>query len=153
MGLLAGQTDPVALAALATTRLKASPAELAEALRGTVGPSHRFILKLHDQQVQHLEATLDAVDAEPRAQRRPFDDAVTLLNTIPGVSDTVAEVIVSEVGADMSRFPTPAHLLSWAGFCPRNDESDPAEVGGALRARRQHGAVEEQPRPAAEGDR
>lgn len=121
--LIAGQHDPTVLAALASRRLKASPAQLAEALRGTVGPSHRFLLRLHYEQILHLERLLATVDAELRDQRRPFADAIALLNTIPGVSDTIAEVIVSELGTDMARFPSPAHLVSWAGLCPRNDES------------------------------
>ena len=53
----------------------------------------------------------------------PFRQAVRLLRTIPGVSDLTAQVIVSEIGTDMSRFPTAGHLISWAGLCPRNDES------------------------------
>jgi transposase len=121
--IIAGQNDPSTLAALASSRLKASPEQVAEALHGTVGPSHRFLLRLHYEQILHIESVITTVDAELREQRRPFDDAVELLNTIPGVSDTIAEVIVSEIGTDMSRFPSPAHLLSWAGLCPRNDES------------------------------
>ncbi len=53
----------------------------------------------------------------------PFRQAVRLLRTIPGVSDLTAQVIVSEIGIDMGRFPTAGHLISWAGLCPRNDES------------------------------
>src|SRR4051812_28033002 len=63
------------------------------------------------------------IDAEVDRDLDPFRQAVRLLRTIPGVSDLTAQVIVSEIGVDMGRFPTAGHLISWAGLCPRNDES------------------------------
>jgi transposase len=122
--LIAGDNDPAHLLTLTSRRLKATPAQLREALRGRVTAHHRFLLRLHYDQVRQLERALAAIDQEVDAalgpQRR---DQVTRLTTIPGVGDLVAEVIVSEIGTDMSRFPSPGHLISWAGLCPRHDES------------------------------
>src|ERR671938_412952 len=121
--LIAGESDPATLAALAHPRLKATPAALKEALRGRVTRHHRFLLRLHLQQIDALDAAIAAIDQEVESQLAPFRAAVQLLDTIPGVNALAAEVIVSEIGVDMSRFPTAGHLLSWAGLCPRNDES------------------------------
>jgi transposase len=122
--LIAGERDPEHLAALTNRRLKATPAQLREALRGRLTAHHRFLLRLHYDQVQQLERALAAIDQEVDAalgpQRR---DQVKRLTTIPGVGDLVAEVIIAEIGTDMSRFPTPGQLISWAGLCPRNDET------------------------------
>lgn len=122
--LIAGENDPEHLAAVTNRRLKATPAQLREALRGRLTAHHRFLLRLHYDQVRQLETAIAAIDQEVHdalgPQRR---DQVTRLTTIPGVGDLVAEVIVSEIGTDMSRFPSPGHLISWAGLCPRNDET------------------------------
>lgn len=121
--LIAGETDPEALAALAHRRIKALPAVLREALRGRVTNHHRFLLQLHLDHIKALDTAITAIDREVDTQIEPFRIAVLLLTTIPGVNDLGAQVIRAEIGGDMSRFPNEAHLLSWAGFCPRNDES------------------------------
>lgn len=121
--LIAGETNPEKLVELTTGRLKASRSELVEALRGRVREHHRFLLKLHLGQIEALQAAVRDVEARIGETLRPFRERADLLITIPGVSDTVAHVIVSEIGIDMSRFPTAGHLISWAGLCPRSDES------------------------------
>ena len=121
--LIAGESDPEALAALAHRQIKASPAALREALRGRVTNHHRFLLRLHVQHIDALDAALNAIDREVDIHVESFREAVLLLTTIPGVSDLSAQVIRAEIGGDMSRFPTVGHLISWAGLCPRNDES------------------------------
>ena len=121
--LIAGETDPAKLAALAHPKVRAPQARLREALRGRVKPHHRFLLGLHLQQIAALDAGIAAIDREVDAGLASFRDAVKQLSTIPGVSELSAQVILSEIGTDMSRFATPAHLRSWAGLCPRNDES------------------------------
>jgi transposase len=121
--LIAGESDPAALAALAHPRLKATPAALKEALRGRVTRHHRFLLRLHLQQIDALDAAIAAIDQEVEGQLAPFRAAVQRLDTIPGVNALAAEIIVAEIGTEMSRFPSAGHLLSWAGLCPRNDES------------------------------
>ena len=121
--LIAGESNPGTLAALAHQRIRAPREKLEEALRGRVAPQHRFLLRLHLRQVEALEAATTEIDQEVEAGLAPFRAAVRLLSTIPGVSTLSAEVIIAEIGTDMSRFPTAGHLISWAGLCPRNDES------------------------------
>ena len=121
--MVAGETDPIRLAALAHANVKSTQAELREALRGRVTSHHRFLLQLHLGQIDSLDAAIVKIDREVDDNLAPFRTAVDLVRTIPGVGALSAEVIVSEIGTDMSRFPTAGHLLSWAGLCPRNDES------------------------------
>ena len=120
--LIAGETEPATLAALANQRVRAPRGKLEEALRGRVTSHHRFLLRLHLRQVDALEAAVAEIDREVEAELEPFRAAVRLLSSIPGVSALSAEVIVAEIGTDMGRFPTAGHLLSWAGLCPRGDE-------------------------------
>jgi len=121
--LIAGQTDLEALAELRRGRLKATREELIEALRGSVRDHHRFLLKLHLGQIDAASAAVREVEARIGELLRPFREQIALLITIPGVSQTTARIIVAEIGLDMSRFPTSGHLVSWAGLCPRSDES------------------------------
>jgi transposase len=121
--LVAGETDPERLLALVHRRVKAEPAQLRAALSGRVSHSHRFLLRLHLGQYDALAKALEEIDAEVERNLDPFRDAVRLLRTVPGIGDLAAQAIVAEIGSDMRRFPTAAHLVSWAGLCPRNDES------------------------------
>ena len=121
--LIAGETNPTKLASLAHPRANASPEEFREALRGRVTKHHRFLLRLHLNQIDALNAAMATVDAQVEANLGPFRTAVELMMSIPGIKNFGANVIVSEIGIDMSRFPSHAHLISWAGICPRNDES------------------------------
>jgi len=121
--LVAGETDPARLADLTSGRLKAPRAELTDALHGRVTAHHRFILNLHLTQIAALDTAVADVEARIREALVPFRAAVSLITTMPGVSETAAAVIVAEIGDDMSKFPSAGHLLSWAGLCPRLDES------------------------------
>jgi transposase len=121
--LIAGERDPVKLARLADGRLKASPAQLCEALRGRVTKNHRFLLRLHLKQIDALDAAIVGIDRQVEADIAPFRAAVKNLITIPGIKALGAQVVLSEIGLDMSRFPSDGHLVSWAGICPRNDQS------------------------------
>ena len=103
--------------------VKAPPEKLHAALTGRITGRHRLLLRLHLRQFDALGAAIAEIDAEVDRDLDPFRQAVLLLRTIPGVSDLTAQVIVSEIGTDMGRFPTAGHLISWAGLCPRNDES------------------------------
>ncbi len=134
--LIAGETEPATLAALANQRVRAPRGKLEEALRGRVTSHHRFLLRLHLRQVDALEGAVAEIDREVEADLEPFRAAVRLLSSIPGVSALSAEVIVAEIGTDMGRFPTAGHLLSWAGLCPRGDES----AGRRRSTRLRHGA-------------
>ena len=121
--LVAGETDPHKLAELTRGRLKAPREKLVEALRGHVRDDHRFLIKLHLEQVDSLQKAVRDLEARVGEKLDPFRNNVAILTTMPGISDTAAAVLVSEIGYDMGRFPTAAHLVSWAGLCPRSDES------------------------------
>jgi transposase len=121
--LIAGQTAPQALAKLAHNNIKATSTELEAALHGRVTAHHRFMLRLHLDHLQAVDAAIARIDQEVDGSVEPFRVAIKMLSTIPGISSLSAEVIVAEIGIDMSRFPSEAHLISWAGLCPKNDES------------------------------
>jgi transposase len=121
--LIAGETDPARLVEVTRGRLKATPAQLLEALQGHVTAHHRFMIQMHLTQIEHLEAAVHALDARLGEALPPFQQAVALLTTMPGLGETAARVLVAEIGIDMSRFPTAGHLVSWAGLCPRLHES------------------------------
>jgi transposase len=129
--IIAGQTDAQKLSALGSERLSASRETLAQALHGKVTTHHRFLLQQHLQMIEHLEQTVREFEAQIEAALEPFRAAVERLMTIPGVSATAASVIIAEIGVDMSRFATVAHLRSWAGLCPQLNES-----AGKLMSRR-----------------
>ena len=121
--LAAGEDDPERLADRVRTRIRASRAQVVEALRGRLSDHQRLLLRIHLGQVDALDAAIAAIDAELGERLDPAREATARLATIPGVSALAAAVIVAEVGLDMGRFPSAAHLISWAGLCPRNDES------------------------------
>ena len=121
--IIAGETDPERLADCTNGRLKAGRAEIVAAVHGRVTSHHRFLLKLHLTQIDALTAAVQQVEHQADEVLCPFRDAADRLTTMPGVSETVARVILSEIGVDMTRFPSAGHLVSWAGLCPRLDES------------------------------
>jgi transposase len=103
--LIAGKTNPAKLASLADRRVKASSEKLREALRGRVPKHPRFLLRLHLNQIDALEAAMAMIDAQVETNLGPFRTAVELITSIPGITNVSAHVIVSEIGIDMSRFP------------------------------------------------
>jgi transposase len=120
--IIAGETAPERLTQL-KGQLKATPQELEAALRGRVTENHRFLLRLHLNQVDSIQRAIDAIDGRLEQRLEPFRAHVDRLTDIPGISTVIARVIIAEVGLDMTRFPTHHHLISWAGLCPRLDES------------------------------
>jgi transposase len=131
--LVAGETDPAGMADLALGRLRAKLPQLERALVGDVGRHQRFLLTQHLAHVDFLDATIARVSAEIAARLRPVQAALDRLDTIPGVGREVAEALVAEVGADVSRFPSAKHLASWAGMCPGNRESAGKRQRGTTR--------------------
>ena len=121
--LVQGETDPQKLADLAQGNARKKRSELVEALRGRVRPHHRELLRIHLNLVDALHQALADVDARVGKTLAPIKDSAHLLTSLPGVSELTAQVMVAEIGVDMGRFATSAHLISWAGLCPRNDES------------------------------
>ncbi|WP_149404849.1 IS110 family transposase, partial [Dictyobacter arantiisoli] len=166
--LLAGQTDPQALADLARGRMRTKRAELEQALVGTLTSSHRFLLKEHLSHIDTLDGAIarvgheietrmrspeaatpeeiggsetahqqdeDAKDEQETPEKHTVNwtQAIALLCTIPGIRQRAAEIILAEIGLDMSRFPTANHLASWAGMCPGNHESAGKRLSGRSR--------------------
>ena len=121
--IIAGEQEPGKLADLARGRLKAGREKIVEALRGRVQEHHRFMLKLHLEQISSLEKAIAEIEGRLGERLEPFREEVKLLVTIPGISQTAAHVIASEMGLDMTRFANADSLISWAGLCPRSDES------------------------------
>lgn len=121
--LITGETDPQRLADLAQGNARKKRSELIQALHGRIRAHHRGLLKVHLELVVALEQALADIDAAVGKNLTPIQHSARLLTTMPGISDITAHVVVAEIGVDMTRFPTDAHLLSWATLCPRNDES------------------------------
>jgi transposase len=121
--LIAGETDPAKLADLARKRLREKIPALRLALQGRVTGHHRFLLRMHLDHVTHLEELIGRLGARIAEALAPFAEAEERLQTIPGVSQRVAETVLAEIGPRMEQFPSADHLASWAGMCPGNNES------------------------------
>lgn len=128
-----GQSDPATMAELAHGKLRLKREQLTKALEGRVKPHHRFVLTELLCQIDNLDETISHFDAEIETYCRPFEEAVARLDTIPGVGQRAAEVIVAEIGTDMTRFPSARHLCAWAGVAPGNDESAGKRRSGKTR--------------------
>jgi transposase len=137
--LIAGERDPEVLADMALTRMRPRIPELRRALLGRFDDHHALMISMHLAHVDHLSAGIDRLDAQIEVVIAPFDNQLARLMTIPGVGLRTAEVVIAEIGVDMSRFPTAAHLASWAGLCPGNHESAGKRRSG--RARKGNGAL------------
>jgi transposase len=131
--LVAGTTDPQVLAELAQGKLRAKIPALKEALVGRFDRQHALIVSAILAHLDFLDEQIQLLSDEIEAQLTPFAKAVELLCTIPGVQQRTAEVIVAEIGVDMSRFPSDRHLASWAGQCPGNDRSAGKRRSGKTR--------------------
>src|SRR5688572_13204445 len=129
--LIAGERDPAVLAGLARGRLRAKSDALTEALTGRFTAHHAFLLGQMLKRIDAISADIATVQERIDAQIAPFAQAVTRLVEIPGGGRTAAQTIVAEIGLDMSRFPTPAHLASWARFAPGVSESAGRKKGNA----------------------
>ncbi len=121
--LIAGQRDPGELADLAKRRLRSKIPALTEALTGRFGAHHGFLARLHLDLIDQHSHAVDELTKRIEVVIEPFRSARDLIVSIPGISTLVADVVIAETGADMSRFPTAGHLASWAGTCPGSNES------------------------------
>jgi transposase len=131
--IIAGQASPEEMAELAKGRMREKREALTKALEGRVKTHHRFVLTELLCQIDSLDETIARFDQEIEAYTRPFEEAVVLLDTIPGVARRTAEVLIAEMGTDMSRFPTAKHLAAWAGVAPGNNESAGRQRSGKTR--------------------
>lgn len=121
--LIDGQRDPATLANLAKRRLRVKIPELTEALTGRFNEHHAFLARMHLEVIDQRTRQISELNTRIEVVMEPFQSFCALIRTIPGVGQRSAEVIVAETGADMSVFPTAAHLASWAGTCPGSNES------------------------------
>jgi len=131
--IIDGQASPAEMAELAKGRMREKRDQLAKALEGRVKPHHRFVLTELLCQIDSLDETIGRFNQQIKEYCAPFQEAVALLDTIPGVARTTAEIIVSEIGMDMSRFPSANHLAAWAGVAPGNKESAGKRYSGKTR--------------------
>jgi transposase len=131
--LVAGTRTASSVAQLARGRRREKLPQLEQALAGQFTAHHRFLMA---QQLAHsdfLDATLERVSAEIAERVRPFEAEMAQVQTIPGVGRRTAEVLVAEIGSDLTRFPTARHLASWAGLCPGSDQSAGKRRSGRTR--------------------
>jgi transposase len=142
--MIAGVRQPRQLAELAGKQIKATPKELYDALHGRLTDHHRFLLGLHLRQWDSLDETIrkidreidqriDRMDTKVGAGKAPFRTSIELVSTVPGISTVAAPAILSEIGCDMSRFPTAGHLVSWSGLCTGQNESAGKRKSSRLR--------------------
>lgn len=131
--ILAGQRDVEVLADLARGRLRAKRDQLKVALEGRVTAHHSFVMTEHLSTLEYLDEAIERVSGEIDQRLTADQEAIALLDTIPGVGQRAAEILIAEIGTDMSRFPSAKHLASWAGMCPGNHESGGKRLSGKTR--------------------
>jgi transposase len=131
--LIAGETDPAVLAELARGRLRAKRELLAQAVVGRFTAHHAFLITEHLSQLDYLEEARERVSAEIAQRLQDEQAALELLDTVPGIGQRAAEILLAELGTDLTRFPSAKHLASWAGMCPGNKESGGKRLSGKTR--------------------
>jgi transposase len=131
--LISGTNDPEILAELAKGTLRRKIPALREALQGRFSAHHALLVGQMLAQIDFLDETIATLSAQIEELTRPFSREIELLDTIPGVDKRAAEMLLAEIGPDMSRFPTDAHLASWGGMCPGQRESGGKKHAAATR--------------------
>lgn len=121
--LVNGEEDPSTLADLAHGRIQKKREALEQALVGRLSPTLTFVVKHQLRHLHELDDLIAACDAEVEQRMRPFAEAIERLDEIPGVGTRTAQIIIAELGVDMSRFPSHRHAAAWAGMCPGNNAS------------------------------
>jgi transposase len=132
--LVAGETDAAALAQLAKGRMRQKRTELEQALSGRMAAHQRFLMAQQLAHIDFLDEAIERASTEIQERMGPVERAaIERLDTIPGVGRRIAEILIAEIGADMTRFPTARHLASWAGMCPGQHESAGKRLSGKTR--------------------
>jgi transposase len=121
--LIRGERDANVLADMARGRMRPKIPDLAQAMIGRFAEHHAFLCRMHLDRIDAISRDIATLSTRIEQVMAPFRDHMIRLQGVPGISQRVAEVILAETGGDMSRFPTPGHLASWAGVCPGNHES------------------------------
>jgi transposase len=122
-GLIDGETDPERLTDLAHPRMQAKRATLVEALRGSLTPHQRGLLRIHFRLIETIEGSIAELDSQIEEAVRPFRELLTRLKAVPGFGAINTPALLGEIGVDMTPFKTHGHLISWTRLCPRLDES------------------------------
>jgi transposase len=131
--LIVGERDVTVLADFARGRLRAKRDQLEEALQGYCTPHHSFLLTEYLSQIDYLDDAIARVSTMIAQYLEAEQEAIALLDTIPGVSQRTAEILLAEIGTDMTRFPSAKHLASWAGMCPGHYDSGGKRLSGKTR--------------------
>jgi transposase len=131
--MIAGEESPELLSELAQRRLKNKKAELKRALNGLMGNHQKLMLAAQLRHIDYLDEEISRLDEEIKRRMLPFEEDLELLDTIPGVARRTAETIAAEIGTNMDQFPSAAHLCSWAGLCPGQNESAGKRKSGKTR--------------------
>ena len=131
--LASGETNPERLADLSKKQLRKKIPALRLALDGYLMPHHRFLLRDMLDELTQIEGQLSRLEAEIERNMPPFQNALQAWMSIPGVKQRVAWTLVAEIGPDMQVFPSPAHIASWVGVCPGNNESAGKRKSGKTR--------------------
>ncbi len=131
--MIRGEESPEVLSKLAKGRMKSKKADLQKALRGLMGPHQRMMLAAQLRHIDYLDEEIARLDEEVKQRMLPFEEDLELVDTIPGVGRRTAEQLLAEIGTDMAQFPSAAHLCSWAGLAPGNNESAGKRKSGKTR--------------------
>ncbi|MCP3776747.1 IS110 family transposase, partial [Paenibacillus sp. MZ04-78.2] len=131
--MIQGETSSEVLAELAQRKLKNKKEELKRALNGLMGEHQRLMLATQLRHIDFLDQEIGKLDEEMKARMLPFEEDLELLDTIPGVGRRTAEQVLAEIGTNMKQFPSAAHLCSWAGLAPGNNESAGKRKSGRTR--------------------
>lgn len=131
--LVNGELSPTAMAELARGRMRAKREQLAQALTGHLQAHHRFLIAEHLAHIHSLEKAIHRLSVEIAQRLGPYEQILLRLETIPGIKRRLAEIILAEIGPEMSRFPSAQHLASWAGMCPGNHQSAGKRLSGKTR--------------------
>jgi transposase len=131
--MINGEENPELLSELAQRRLKNKKADLQRALKGLMGNHQKLMLAAQLRHIDFLDEEIGRLDEEIKRRMLPFEEDLELLDTIPGVARRTAETIAAEIGTNMDQFPSAAHLCSWAGLCPGQNESAGKRKSGTTR--------------------
>jgi transposase len=131
--LAKGETDPIALAQLARGRMQHKQVELESALSGRMRPHQQFLLQEQLALIDGIDASIQRVNQEIARRLQAHSELMERLDAIPGIGPRIIQIILAEIGPDVTRFPSAAHLASWVGLCPGNHESAGQQRTGRTR--------------------